>query len=154
MKYELIDDPSGLKRLRALRNIPRFIVKVGELGGLIEADKNLSQESDAWVSGNARVYGDAQVSGNARVSGNAWVSGDAQVSGDAWVYGVTRSDNYSFCYLPCADGQMRVIAGCRYFTMAEAREHWASTRGGTPLGHETTAILDYLERMAAIRGYA
>ena len=34
---------------------------------------------DAWVSGDARVYG------NASVSGDAWVSGNASVSGDAWV---------------------------------------------------------------------
>ena len=38
---------------------------------------------DARVSGNALVYGDAWVSGNARVYGNAWVSGNARVSGDA-----------------------------------------------------------------------
>ena len=40
-------------------------VAKGELGGYIEKEKNLSQEGDAWVSGDARVYG------------NAWVSGDA-----------------------------------------------------------------------------
>lgn len=35
--------------------------------------------------------------------------------------------------------------------MAEAREHWSKTRGGTPLGDETTLILDYPERAAALR---
>ena len=65
----------------------------GELGGFIEKKENLSEDGNAWVSGNARVsgnalvYGNAQVSGNARVYGNAWVSGDALVSGDAQVYG-------------------------------------------------------------------
>ena len=87
------------------------IVAKGELGGYIEKESNLSQEGnawvsgdaqvsgnawvsgDAWVSGNAQVYGDAQVSGNAQVYGNAWVYGNAlvfgnaQVFGNAWVYG-------------------------------------------------------------------
>ena len=68
-------------------------VAKGELGGYIEKEENLSQDNNAWVSGNARVYGDANVSGNARVYGDAWVSGNANVSGnaritgDAWVSG-------------------------------------------------------------------
>jgi len=53
----------------------------GELGGYIEKKENLSEDGDAWVSGNARVYGDAWVYGDACVSGNARVYGDAWVSG-------------------------------------------------------------------------
>lgn len=33
----------------------------GDLGGYVEKEENLSQSGDAWVSGNARVYGNAQV---------------------------------------------------------------------------------------------
>ena len=44
---------------------------VGDLGGYIEKEDNLS--GDAWVSGNAQVSGDAQVSGNAKVYGDAKV---------------------------------------------------------------------------------
>ena len=68
-------------------------VSKGELGGYIEKEENLSQDGNAWVSGNARVYGNAWVSGNAevygnaRVYGNAEVSGNARVSGNAWVSG-------------------------------------------------------------------
>jgi hypothetical protein len=46
---------------------------------------------------------------------------------------------------------MRVIAGCRYFTMEEARQHWQQTRGGTPLGNETMAILDAIEALAKVK---
>ena len=70
---------------------------VGDLGGYIEKEDNLSGDAwvcgnaqvsgDAWVSGNAQVCGDAQVSGDAKVSGNAWVSGDAKVYGNAQVCG-------------------------------------------------------------------
>ncbi len=63
------------------------------------------------------------------------------------VVGPTRSDGYQFVM-----GASRSIhAGCRVFiSLAEAREHWESTRGGTPLGQETMLILDYLEAAAAL----
>ena len=60
--------------------------ETGELGGWIESEKNLSQEGNAWVFGNALVfdnawvYGSAQVSGSARVFSNALVSGYARIS--------------------------------------------------------------------------
>jgi len=62
--------------------------------------------------------------------------------------GPFRSDGYQF-----AIGETSSVhAGCRVFsTMAEAREHWTLTRGGTPLGDETMAILDFLEKMAELR---
>ena len=83
-----------LYQIKALKDFGK--VKAGDLGGYIESEENLSQDNDAWVSGNARVSGAAQVSGDARVSGAAQVSGDArvsgaaQVSGNAWVYGDAR----------------------------------------------------------------
>ena len=97
---------------------------VGDLGGYIEKEDNLS--GDAWVSGNAQVCGDAKVSGDAKVYGDAWVSGDAkvygnaqvsgdakvsgnaQVSGDAWVSGNAQvsgdakvSNNNEHCGFDC-----------------------------------------------------
>jgi len=64
------------------------------------------------------------------------------------VVGPFRSDRYQFVL----NGDGGVRAGCRVFaTMAEAREHWTRTRGGTPLGDETMAILDALEALDAIR---
>ena len=51
-----------------------------------------------------------------------------------------------------ADGGIR--AGCRVFgCMADARDHWEKTRGGTPLGEETMAILDAMEAIAATKGW-
>jgi carbonic anhydrase/acetyltransferase-like protein (isoleucine patch superfamily) len=111
---------------------------------------------NALISGYARVYDNVLVSGDAKVSGYAKVSGSAQVYGNALILGNTqvsktpprasRSDGYDFIYVPDKDGIMRVIAGCRYFTMEEARKHWEKTRGGTPLGDETMDILDFLEK--------
>ena len=66
-------------------------VKVGDLGGYIEKEENLTGNAwvygDAKVSGNARVYGNAEVFGNAEVYGDARVYGDAEVFGDAKVFG-------------------------------------------------------------------
>ena len=67
----------GLKtlyRIEATKEITKFGVKVGDLGGYIEKEENLY--GDAWVSCDAKVYGDA------KVSEDAWVSGDAEVDGD------------------------------------------------------------------------
>ena len=90
-KYELIpsDKKSFLgKPLFQVKALTDFsIFKQGSLGGFIEAEKNLSQQGDAWVEGNARVAGDAWVEGDAWVAGDAWVEGDARVAGDAWVEG-------------------------------------------------------------------
>ena len=75
----------GIKlfRIRALRAIARFGVKVGDLGGWVENESNLSQVGDAWVYGDAEVYGNAEVYGDAEVKDksdvvwfkNIWSSG-------------------------------------------------------------------------------
>ena len=94
-KYELIATDkttlSGapLLQIRALRKFSE--VGIGDLGGYVQSEANLSQGSDnAWISGDAQVYGNAQVCGDAQVFGNARVYGDAQVFGDAWVFGNAR----------------------------------------------------------------
>ncbi len=92
-KYELTDETitrfgRTLYRIKALISFGN--VDEGDKGGFVEKEENLNQEGDAWVSGNARVYGDAWVSGNAWVYGNARVYGNAEVYGDAWVSGNAR----------------------------------------------------------------
>ena len=95
-KYELTEETvtvygKTLYRIRAVRDFGS--VKTGEFGGYIEKEENLSHFDnawvcgDAWVFGNARVYDDAWVFGNARVCGDAKVYGNARVYDDAWVSG-------------------------------------------------------------------
>lgn len=135
---------------------------------------------NARISGNVRVYSSAQIEGNAQLFentqayGNAWIYGDALIYGNACVYGDTeifgflqiygdarikttpifamRSDGYAFLVVPTPDGA-RIIAGCRYFSFPEARQHWRETRGGTRLGEETFDILDLLEKQAVRHGF-
>ena len=59
-KYELTNEAKvehgvTLHRIRALVDIERWEIKAGDLGGWIESEDNLSQEHDAWVSGEALV---------------------------------------------------------------------------------------------------
>ena len=80
-----------LHRIRA--TVAFGIVEVGDLGGWIEKEENLSHEGKAWVCGdaevwgNAKVWGNAEVCGDAEVWGNAKVWGNAEVCGDAKVWG-------------------------------------------------------------------
>lgn len=81
-KYELTGETQNfygttLYRIKAVRDFS--YVKVGDLGGWIESELNLSHEGDCWVFGNAKVYGNSLVYGNAKVYGNSWVFGNAKV---------------------------------------------------------------------------
>ena len=87
---EFITNMFGKKLFRIKALVEFGNVKAGELGGYVEKEENVSQDGNAWVSGDARVYGDAEVSGNAWVYGDAWVSGNAWVYGNAWVSGNAR----------------------------------------------------------------
>lgn len=84
-KYKLLEASGGLFCIKALRDFGN--VKNGDLGGLIESERNLSHDGDAWVYENARVYEDAEVYENARVYGDARISGNAKICGNVWVYG-------------------------------------------------------------------
>ena len=64
-----------------------------------------------------------------------------------------RSDGYVFLLTREDDGAVMLRAGCRYFSLADARAHWTATRGGTPLGDESLALVDHAERMAKIAGW-
>jgi len=85
-----------LHRIKAVADFGN--VHIGDLGGWIESENNLSQSGCCWVHDNAKVYSnakishDAQIFGNAKVFGNArvrdyvWICADAKVYGNAQVY--------------------------------------------------------------------
>ena len=92
-KYELTNETIKhlgviLHRIRALRDIPKYNIKAGDLGGYIETEDNLSQYGDAWIGNNAKIFEDARVYGNACVCGNADISGRFQISGNAYISSV------------------------------------------------------------------
>lgn len=85
--YELSDELhpglTNLRRIRAVRDLPRHGVKAGDLGGFISAYRNLA--GNAWVAGEAIVMDDAVVSGEALVSGRSEITARAQVKDRATV---------------------------------------------------------------------
>jgi hypothetical protein len=112
MKYELIDESKEfvesvfkigkipIFRLKALKDFGD--VKVGDLGGTVSGEHNLSQEGNCWIYPGAVVEGDARILDNAIVakcakvydqaviSGNAIVDGQSVVAGDVMVYDNAR----------------------------------------------------------------
>ena len=109
MKYKLTKKSKvefGIKLFQIEATASFGIVSKGEMGGWVEKENNLSQNGNAWVSGDAQVYGDAQVSGNAQVYGDAQVYDDAQVYGNAQVYGDAQVSGNAQVY-----GKLKLLAG-------------------------------------------
>jgi hypothetical protein len=73
----------------------------------------------------------------------AYLKGGIKLS--AFVKTCSRSDDYDFLLWDCEDRVWRLTAGCRFFTMEQAWEHWTKTRDNTPLGKETFDILVMFE---------
>ena len=90
-----------LKRIRSLIEFhtPYCRVNIGELGGWIEKENNLSQGDASWIfddaeifgnariGGNAIIFDDAMIFGNARIGGNAIIGGNAMIFGNAEIFG-------------------------------------------------------------------
>ncbi len=100
-KYQLTGEPqvinggmSKVKRIQALIDIPETGVKVGDIGGWIEDERNLSDYGSCWVFDDAIIYGDARVMENAMVRGKAKIhgvrgviiKGNAVVDGDSQIF--------------------------------------------------------------------
>ena len=94
-KYEFTEETITVRgvTLHRIKALAQFgDVTPGELGGFIQSDENLSHTGDAWVCGNARVYGDARVASNKDyiVFKNWWSSGRYFTwtrSNDRWAVG-------------------------------------------------------------------
>lgn len=92
-KYELTDETRvwegrTLHRIRALIELELDTgdtVKPGDLGGWVENELNLAQESNAWIADEAIVCDSARCFESALVFDNAIVCDIAYVRGEAWV---------------------------------------------------------------------
>ena len=75
-------DGHTLHQIRALRNLTNG-VEVGDLGGFIENESNLSHDGECWV-GNDDIYAEASmVFENGRVEGDAYIHESSIVRGNA-----------------------------------------------------------------------
>lgn len=145
-KYELTTDTKSIfgKRYFRIRALVDFgNVSKGDLGGYIESEDNLSNDTgygNAWVGGEAYVGGDARVVGEARVDGEAYVD-----SNDCYTtikgFG-TEFRNTTF--FRCKDNKIRVQCGCFYGDLEEFRQQVKDTRGGK-IAKEYLMIADLME---------
>ena len=95
--------------LHRIRAVAEFgLVKVGDLGGWIEKEENLSHDGKAWVWGNAEVCGDAKVWGNAEVCGDAKVFSASHVL----VIGAIGSRDDFTTFFRDKDNEITVKCGC------------------------------------------
>jgi len=120
VKYRLIQDSNyiNLYRIQAMRRIlcsDGIVVNIGDYGGLIESEANLSHEGECWIRDNAKVFGKSIIQNNALITENASVenskiyddaiikddaiinnsiiAGNAIISRNADVYGAEIKDN-------------------------------------------------------------
>ena len=115
-----------LFRIRALIDFGN--VKVGDLGGFVEKEDNLSMSGNAWVYGDARVYGNAEVSGDADYT---------TIKGFGTAFRTTT-------FFRCKDELVRVSCGCFYGTIDEFRNQVKKTREGK-IAKEYLMIADLME---------
>ena len=132
-KYELISETKSflgktLYRIKAL--ISFSDVKIGDIGGFVESDKNLSHDGDAWVYGDARVWGDARVCGDARVWGNARVATKSSVF---WISCI-GSRNGTTTFFKSKNKEIKVACGCFYGTLDEFSQKVNQTHGDSFYG--------------------
>ena len=174
-KFELTDNfiinAFGVKLFQIKCTKSFKYAKEGDLGGYVEKDENLDQESNAWVYGNARVYGNAWVYGDARVYGNAevygnawvygdvWVHGDAEVSGNARVSGNAEIDNNNkHCGFDCfgsanrhthayltKENKVEITCGCFRGSIEEFEKRVEETHSGTIYEKQYKAIIDVIK---------
>ena len=135
------------KKLFRIKALVEFgNVKAGELGGYVEKEENVSQDGNAWVSGDAEVSGNARVYGDAWVSGNAEVSGNARVSGDA-DYALVQGFGTEFRCTTFYRGKNKKImvnCGCFHGDLEGFRKQVKETRNGK-IAKEYLMIADLME---------
>ena len=92
-KYELLHDQvrslwdGAAFRIRALRDIPEHKVRIGDLGGFVEGERNLSHEGAAWIADEAMAVDQSRVEGDALMQGYSHMRGQSVLHGTATIGG-------------------------------------------------------------------
>ena len=139
-----------LHRIKAVKDFDS--IKAGEFGGWIENEKNLSQDDNAWIYGDAMVFDNAEVYGNASVFGNAEVYGNAVIKGDAKVhdavdYIVFKNFWSSGRYFTWTSSNNKWSVGCFYGTGEELiKKAYADSEKS---GREYERVVRYVESILA-----
>lgn len=144
-KFELTDNfiinAFGVKLFQIKCTKSFKYAKEGDLGGYVEKDENLDQESNAWVYGDARVYGNAEVSGNARVSGNAEIDNNNKHCGFDCFGSANR---HTHAYLT-KENKVEITCGCFRGSIEEFEKRVEETHSGTIYEKQYKAIIDVIK---------
>ena len=138
-KFELTDNfiinAFGVKLFQIKCTKSFKYAKEGDLGGYVEKDENLDQESDAWVAGNARVYGDA------RVYGNADIENDNNHCGFDCFGSCNR---HTHAYLT-KDNKVEITCGCFRGSIEEFEKEVEKTHSGKIYEKQYKAIINVIK---------
>jgi len=146
MKYEFTGEVKYigrkiLHRIRAVRDIPEYEIKSGDMGGWLETEKNLSHDGSAWVTDSAVVMDAACVTGDACVMDSARVTGKALVTDSADYIAIraigSRDDTTTF--YRGKDGGIYVACGCFSGSIDDFAAKVKEVHAGTK--HERTYLL-------------
>lgn len=125
MKYQLTDniiriDDKTLHQIQALNSMnvrvgdQSLVVRAGDLGGFVESENNLDQDSEAWIYPEAMVFDHAWVTGHAKILGRSQLSGDCVIRESAHIIDSTVTDGVvvfgSVKLVNCA------LSGCAWFS--------------------------------------
>jgi hypothetical protein len=101
-KYVLVEPViiRGVKVYRVKATKDFNDVKMGDLGGYVQSEKNLSKEGLCWIYDDAMVLENARLRGNAKLKDKAIIEGDSIIEDSS----VLRDQSY-------ASGSSRVKGG-------------------------------------------
>ncbi len=124
-----------LHRIRSLRAFSD--INIGDIGGWIEKEENLSHNNNAQVFDDAQVFGKAQVFDDAQVGGDALVGGEAQVGGEArifsnhhyWTSPRIGSRNDITTFYRSKDRRIMVVCGCCHTDIEDFARRVKETHG-------------------------
>ena len=132
-KFELTDkfvfNTFGIKLFQIKCTKSFKYAKEGDLGGYVEKDENLDQESDAWVSGNAQV------------SGNADIENDNNHCGFDCFGSCNR---HTHAYLT-KDNKVEITCGCFRGSIEEFEKKVEKTHSGTIYEKQYKAIINVIK---------
>ena len=120
---EFVTNISGTKLFRIKALVEFGDVEAGELGGYIEKEENLDHDGDAWVCGDARVYGNADY---------AYAPGFGSV-------------NRTTTFFRLKNGNVGVVCGCFHGTLQEFRDKIRETHGETKKAQEYLMLADLMD---------
>lgn len=111
------------------------------------SNANLSNAKLYWAKLSGADLSWAKLS-NADLSGADLCWADLSGANLYGAKGIVRlgpsTDGYEFFGVNHGETVM-IKAGCRWFSVEEAKEHWTKTRGGTKLGLERIRFVEFIE---------